>query len=126
MSSWRRSGRRTESAALVALFALSLWSCRDQPPAQPSKPILRIGTAFGPLTDPLTKEYRQVLPNVDVQSVAAPNSIDVIHTIQSGAADFGVAFSNDIYDGYWARPPTDGSRRRELRGVALLQPLSQY
>jgi TRAP transporter TAXI family solute receptor len=100
-------------------------ACREQPPAQPSRPILRIGTAFGPLTEPLTTEYRQTLTNVDVQSVPAPNSIDVIHAIQTGTADFGVAYSNDTYAGYWAKDQAAGSNRA-IRGVALLQPLSEY
>jgi hypothetical protein len=77
------------------------------------------------LTDPLTKEYRQALPNVDFQSVPAPNSIDVIHAIQNGTADFGVAYSNDTYAGYWGKAESAGSGRA-IRGVALLQPLSEY
>jgi TRAP transporter TAXI family solute receptor len=100
-------------------------ACRERPPAQPSRPILRIGTAFGPLTEPLTKEYRQTLTNVDIQTVPASNSIDVIHAIQNGTADFGVAYSNDTYAGYWSKDQSSGSNRA-IRGVALLQPLSEY
>ena len=124
---WRGSGRRIRGAALVAALGLPLGglACRQEAPAQPSRPILRIGTAFGPLTEPLTKEYRQALSNVDVQSVPAPNSIDVIRAIQNGTADFGVAYSNDTYAGYWAKAPATGSNRA-IRGVALLQPLSEY
>jgi TRAP transporter TAXI family solute receptor len=121
---WRPSGRRIRGAALVATLGIPVAgiACREPPPAQPSHQILRIGTAFGPLTEPLTKEYRQTFPNVDVQSTAAPNSIDVIHAILNGTADFGVAFSNDTYAGYWSKD----QGARAIRGVALLQPLSQY
>src|SRR6476659_935874 len=124
MSRWRLVfGRRIRGAALAATMGLPLagLACHAQPPAQHSRQILRVGTAFGPLTEPLTQEYRHTLPNVDVQSVPAPNSIDVIHAIQRGTADFGVAFSNDTYAGYWS---SDASRA--VSGVALLQPLSQY
>lgn len=126
MSRWRRgSGRRVRGAALVAALGLPLagLACHAPPPAQHSRQILRVGTAFGPLTEPLTQEYRQALPNIDVRSVPAPNSIDVIHAIQGGTADFGVAFSNDTYAGYWS---SDAGASRAVRGVALLQPLSQY
>jgi uncharacterized protein len=126
MSRWGRvSGRRARGAALIAAWGLLVvgLACREPPPAQPSRQILRIGTAFGPLTEPLTKEYRQSLPNVDVQSIPAPNSIDLIQAIQNGTADLGVAFSNDTYAGYWSK---DQGASRAIRGVALLQPLSQY
>src|SRR5262245_41840906 len=124
---WRVSGRRVGSAALIAACSLPLaaTACREQPSAQPARPTLRIGTAFGPLTEPLTNEYRQTLTNVDVQSVPAPNSIDVIHAIQNGTADFGVSYSNDTYAGYWAKDQATGAKRA-IRGVALLQPLSEY
>ena len=124
---WRGPGRRVRGAALIAALGLPLGgvACREPPPAQRSRPILRIGTAFGPLTEPLTKEYRQTLTNVDIQTVPAPNSIDVIHAIQSGTADFGVAYSNDTYAGYWGKDQLSGSSRA-IRGVALLQPLSEY
>jgi hypothetical protein len=49
----------------------------------------------------------------------------VIHAIQSGTADFGVAYSNDTYAGYWGKDQPSGSSRA-IRGVALLQPLSEY
>jgi uncharacterized protein len=124
---WRGPGRRVRSAALIAVLGLPLpgFACRHGTPAQPSRPVLRIASAFGPLTEPLTKEYRQALTNVEIQSVPAPNSIDVIHAIQKGAADFGVAYSNDTYAGYWAKEPAAGADRA-IRGVALLQPLSEY
>ena len=128
MSIWRRGpGRRVRSAALIAALGLPFAgvACREPPPAQRSRPILRIGTAFGPLTEPLTKEYRQTLTNVDIQTVPASNSIDVIHAIQNGTADFGVAYSNDTYAGYWGKDQSSGSNRA-IRGVALLQPLSEY
>jgi len=124
---WRGSGRRVSGAALIAALGLPFAgsACREPPPAPRSRPLLRIGSSFGPLTEPLTKEYRQTLPNIDIQTVTAPNSIDVIHAIQNGTADFGVAYSNDIYAGYWSKDQSSGSRRA-IRGVALLQPLSEY
>lgn len=128
MFMWRRGpARRLRGAALIAALGLPLagLACREPPPAQPSRQILRIGTAFSPLTEPLSKEYRQSLTNVDVQLVPSPNSIDLIHSIQNGTADFGVAYSNDTYAGYWAKGQATGSNRA-IRGVALLQPLSEY
>jgi len=124
---WRRQSGRIGSAALCGALIVAVLSlgCREKPQAQPKRLTLRIGSAFGPLTEPLTKEYRQALPNVYVQWVRAPNSIDVVHGIEDGTADFGVAYSNDTYAGYWAK--RDGAApKRAIRGVALLQPLSEY
>src|SRR6185503_123141 len=124
----RRPGQRVSSAALCGalIFSLVGLGCGEKIPAQPVRRTLRIGTAFGPLTDPLAKEYRRTLPNVDVQTVPAPNSIDVIHAITAGTADFGVAFSDDTYAGYWDQTAKSTAPKREIRGVALLQPLSEY
>jgi TRAP transporter TAXI family solute receptor len=126
---WRPAGRRIRGAALIATAGLALLSglaCREASPAQSPRPGLRIATAFGPLTQPLAAEYRRTLKNVDVQTVAAPNSIDVIHEILEGRADFGVAYSDDTYAGYWNQTADNGAKSREIRGVALLQPLSEY
>jgi uncharacterized protein len=126
-NSRRRSGQRTGEVTLIAALGLTLAGagCRNQPSAQPSRPILRVGTAFRPLTEPLTAEYKNTLTRVDVRSVTAPNSIDVIHGIQNGTVDLGVAFSNDAYEGYWSHSEANKGMR-EVRGVALLQPLSEY
>ena len=119
--------RRRSSAgvALIALLAVSSEgaACRGRAPAERQRARVRVGTAFGPLSAPLTAEYRQTLTGLDVQSVVAPNSPDVIHAIESGAADFGVAFTSDSYSGYWAVQEHGASH---VRGVALLQPLSEY
>jgi uncharacterized protein len=126
---WRRSARRIKSAALIAIAGLGLISglaCREASPAQSARPGIRIATAFGPLTQPLVTEYRRNLTNVDVQTVTTPNSIDVIHAILEGKADFGVAHSDDTYAGYWNQTAKNGGKKREIRGVALLQPLSEY
>jgi uncharacterized protein len=127
-NSWRRPGQRIGFAALLGalIFSLLALSCSEKEPAQPARRSLRIASAFGPLTEPLAKEYRRGLPNVDVQTVPAPNSIDVIHAITGGAADFGVAFSDDTYAGYWNQTAKNAGPKREIRGVALLQPLSEY
>src|SRR5205823_4251108 len=99
---WRPS-RRVGGIAPVALLGLSIsiGSCSQPHPAASSPPILRIGTAFGPLTQPLTTEYQRTLTGVRVQPVPAPNSIDVVHAIRNGTVDFGVAYSNDTYAAYW-------------------------
>ena len=124
---WRRPVGRIRGAALFGALIVALLSlgCHSKPQAQPKRLTLRIASAFGPLTEPLTKEYRQALPNVDIQWVQAPNSADVVRGIQDGTADFGVAYSSDSYAGYWARTGA-ASAKRAIRGVALLQPLSEY
>ena len=126
---WRVRGRRVRGAALVAtlgLLVIATLACREQSPVQPPRPTLRIAAAFGPLTQPLTAEYRRTLTNVDVRTVTASNSIDVIHAILEGKADFGVAYSDDTYAGFWNQTAENAGRKRELRGVALLQHLSEY
>ena len=115
---WRRPARRIRSAALIATAALALipgLGCREASPAQSARSSIRIATAFGPLTQPLVTEYRRTLTNVDVQTVPAPNSIDVIHAILEGRADFGVAHSDDTYAGYWNQTAENHGKKREIQ-----------
>src|SRR5262245_26605586 len=116
MSRWRSPGRRFSGAALIGALILPLPSlaCREKPAVQPTPRTLRIGTAFGPLTEPLAKEYRRTLPNTDVQTVSAPNSGDVISAIAGGTADFGVAFTHDTYAGYWNQMARTDAKKREI------------
>src|SRR5262249_14742773 len=124
---WRDPGRRVRGAVRVATLALVLVAaldCRQQTPVQAPRPTLRIANAFLPLTQPLTAEYRRTLKNVDVQAVNTPTSINVIRAIADRTADFGVAYSDDTYAGYWEQEGKKGAR--EIRGVAVLQPLAEY
>jgi uncharacterized protein len=125
---WRSSTRRVSGAALLGalIFALLGVACREKPSVQPARRTVRIAAAFGPLTEPLAKEYRRTLPNVDVQMVPAPSSTNVIDAIVGGTADFGVSFSDDTYAGYWNQKAKNASHRREIRAVALLQPLAEH
>jgi TRAP transporter TAXI family solute receptor len=123
---WRRFGPRFTRGAFVAILAVASTGCRQTPPVASARPVLRVGTAFGPLTEPLTAEYRRALPNLDVQSVRAPNSSDVIQALQKNTADLGVAFTNESYEGYWSSGEPKGSAAGGILGVALLQPLPQY
>lgn len=124
-SQWRGPGWRV-AVALVAgssVLAASTAACRSEPP--PPRPVVRIASAFATLTEALTADYRQSLPDIDIQSAEAPNSVDVIRALQADNADVGVAFSSDAYAGYWHHV-VNNANKRELRGIALLQPLSQY
>jgi uncharacterized protein len=128
---WRAPGRRIRGGVLIAtgsliVLLLSTSGCREASPAQSARASIRLATAFAPLTQPLAAEYRRTLTNVDVQSVITPNSIDVIHALIEGRADFGVAFSDETYAAYWNQTAENADRKREIRGVALLQPLSEY
>src|SRR5262245_207589 len=124
---WCHPSRRVSSSALIGALIVALLgiACREKPSAQPSRRTLRISAAFGPLTEPLAKEYRRALPNIDVQMVPAVSSTDVIHAIVGGTADFGVSFSDDTYAGYWNQA-TKNASQREIRAVALLQPLAEH
>ena len=125
--SWRRFGPRFTRGAFVAtLAAASGAGCQQSVAVDRPRPVLRVATAFGPLTEPLTAEYRRTLTHLDVQSVRAPNSSDVIQALQKGTADLGVAFTNETYEGYWSARDPKGSASEGILGVALLQPLPQY
>src|SRR5438128_1070080 len=109
--------RRVQLAAVVVGLPLPLLlsGCSAPHPAASAPRVVRIGTAFGPLPDPLAAEYRRMLPHLTVQSVPAPNSIDVVRGIQNGTLDFGVAYSNDTYATYWGQMEATAAKR-EIRG----------
>ena len=130
MGNWRRApGRRGGRAALLGVtgcLMVAAVSCRDHPSAQPARTPLRIASAFAPLTEPLAAEYQRTLPHLEVKTVRAANSPDVINGIMDNTVDLGVAYSDDIYAAYWNQIAKAGNHPREIRGVALLQPLSEY
>ena len=128
MAASRRQIALPSPGILTALVAVGIVAigCRHPAAVAPATPVLRVATAFSPLSQPLTEEYRKALPDLDVQSFRAPNSADVVEALQNGTADLGVAFTNDAYSGYWG--PKDAAKMGTggIRGVALLKPLPLY
>lgn len=124
-STWQNvgnlDGRAWGLLALVVLVAAG-GSCTTEAPAPRPRPVVRIATAFGPLSDRLIEEYRRLLPAYDIRSHAA----DTLEAIELGAADLGITTAKRAYSAYWnptGSGPEDGNR---IRGVSLLQPLSAY
>jgi len=118
---------------LMALFGFPLCgiaaavACRKTEAVVATHTQLRIATAFAPLSQPLTAEYRQRLPDVDFRSVQAPDSDAVIAAIEADSVDVGVALADDAYLAYERkRSEKAQSSASTLRGIALLLPLPQY
>ena len=113
---------------LVALtFALASWSvvsCRQAPPPPPPKAVLRVATAFAPLSTRLTEEYRRTMPDLDIQEQRSLSSTDVLRMIQNDTLDFGVALADDAYRAHFGQSGDAASS--EVRGISLLQPLPMY
>lgn len=121
----RRSVIGVSTMAAVLAGATGL-ACRSQATVEQARPILHVATAFGPLSDPLTAEYRQRLPYLDIRSQPAADSDAVIAGIANGTVDLGVVLADVAYFAYWG---ADGQRtpaQSRIRGVSLLQPLPQY
>ena len=112
----------------VALaFVLASWSgvgCRQAPPPPPAKTVLRVATAFAPLSTRLTEEYRRTMPDLDIQEPQAVSSLDVLRMIQNDTLDFGVALADDAYRAHFGHSGDAASS--EVRGISLLQPLPMY
>lgn len=106
----------------IALACAIAAACGAPSAAGHPRPVVRIATAFAPLSDRLVEEYGRTLPNLDVRAAVAP---DAITAIEAGTADLGISTADRVYSAYWKAP---GAARAEspLRGVALLQPLSAY
>jgi hypothetical protein len=101
-------------------MAVSAGACRKAAPGKPARAVLRVGSAFAPLSTQLIEEYRRSLPDLDIRGLTATASNDVLRMIQANQLDFGVVLANDAYREYTARPDS------AVRGVALLQPLPMY
>src|SRR5581483_2051150 len=101
--------------------AVAAGACRGTDAIAAPRRQLRVANAFGPLSQPLTSEYRQRLANVDVRSEAASDSEAVIAAVERGTVDLGVALADDAYLAYERRwSETDQSSTSALRGIALL------
>lgn len=96
-------------------------ACRAPSAADRPRPIVRIATAFAPLSDRLAEEYRRTLPDLDIRSVDAG---DALNAILDGSADLGVATADRVYAGYWN--PRLRESEHQVRGLSVLQPLSAY
>ncbi|HZR25308.1 MAG TPA: TAXI family TRAP transporter solute-binding subunit [Vicinamibacterales bacterium] len=108
----------------ACVLAIGAAACRPTEAVAPGRRHIRIATAFAPLSEPLTAEYRQRLPDVDVQALPVG---DVITAIEAGTVDVGIAFADDAYFAYergWSQGLHASTSR--LRGIALLLPLPQY
>lgn len=119
----RTAKRPLVLAVLLGLSAVGV-ACRQPPPVEKARPVLRVSAAFSPLAEPLTAEYKRSLPHIDVRSTAGASSSDALSAIRQKTADLGVAFASDTYQAYWA--PREPNTTSEIRGVALLPPLPEY
>lgn len=105
-----------------------LSACETKAPAAAVRPVLRISTAFAPLSNPLRTEYVKRLPHLDVQSHDDLDSSSVINALQNNQADVGIALADVAYTAYWG-DSTDRARDASaspILGISLLQPLSAY
>ncbi len=87
--------------------------------------MLRVANAFGPLSVPLTAEYKRSLPQFDVQPQVSGDSSAVIDALEHGQADIGIALADAAYAAYW-RGSSSMPEKSPIRGVSLLQPLPAY
>ena len=111
-------------ALAVALASWSAVSCRQAPPPPPKKTVLRVASAFAPLSTRLTEEYRRTMPDLDIQEQPSLSSTDVLRMIQNDTLDFGVALADDAYRAHFGQGGDAASS--EVRGISLLQPLPMY
>ena len=126
MGFWRAAGAAAALGATLAAAASGV-ACRRTEALKAPRPRLRIATAFAPLSQPLTAEYRKRLPDVDIESEAAGDAEAVIAGVERGTVDVAIALADDAYFAY-AQGMSDrnqGSTSR-LRAIALLLPLPQY
>ena len=100
-------------------------ACRAPAVSRPAPSVLRLATAYTPLSEPLAAEYRRALPQLNIQPFVSAGSPDVIRGIETNAADMGVASADDVYEAYWTTTGVPSSNSH-LRGVSLLQPLPAY
>jgi TRAP transporter TAXI family solute receptor len=101
-------------------------ACGTPTAAERSRPVVRISKAFAPFSDSLAAEYRQAMPNLDVQPQAASDSDAVIAALQQGATDVGVVLAAVAYSAYWDSREHPAPSLSAVRGISLLQPLSAY
>jgi uncharacterized protein len=89
-------------------------------------PVLRVATAFAPLSTRLTEEYRRTLPGLDIREHDALSSGQVLSQLQDNQIDFGIALANDAYRAYFDQETGAPLPDSQVRGISLLQPLPMY
>lgn len=123
----RRAARpRVPVALLGAFLAAASMACRPAEAPPPHTPVLRVSTAFGPLSLRLIEEYRRTVPGVEIRQHQSPSSGDTLRLIQAGEVDLGVVLADDAYRAYWDEATAEARADSRVRGVSLLQPLPMY
>ncbi len=109
---------------LVATLANA--ACEPTVTQSATRPLLRFGASFAPLSEPLVGEFQKAFPNFDFKVERATDSKGVVAGIEGGTLDFGIALADIAYSAYWMSMHPGKTPKEEIRGVALLPPLSQY
>ena len=122
---WHQERTRSGQLGLVLLGLLAA-GCRSQPAQPQPRPVLRVATAFAPLSTRLTEEYRRTLPNLDIQADTSASSSQVLGRIQDGTLDLGVVLADDAYQAYFGVDAAAGPATSGVRAISLLQPLPTY
>lgn len=124
-SRWKRLGNPGGPAVrlpvLVLVCGVGL-ACGASGTNDGPRAVVRVATAFAPLSDRLVEEYRRTLPGLDIRTHPAA---DALGAIAEGTADLGISTVDRVYDDYWRG--NDGARPdSRLRAISLLHPLSAY
>lgn len=119
----------TRVLSAVLALALAATGCRRPPDPAAARTVIRISSAFRPLSEPLSTEFAKRLPQLDVQThEVGVSSYDVIDALEHGQADVSIALADVAYAAYWGDPPLAAADAEHsgIRGISLLQPLPAY
>lgn len=120
-----RSASYIFALLLTATVGSSGYGCgRRSAPTVDTPQRLWVTTAFASFSRPLIEEYQRALPQLDIKPIAAADSNAVVHALEHGDADLGLAYADAVFAAYGT--VSRGHSATALRGVSVLEPLPLY
>ncbi len=107
--------------ALVLLGAACAHPPADRPRTRVRFATGTPGAGFYALGDGLAREYRRVLPGLDLEVIESDGAATNIEAIQRGDADIGLSHADVAYLAFTGHLDRSGAPFDRLRGIAMLQ-----
>lgn len=120
------TARRTLKVLALGTLLVAAVACNRVQTAGSREPVtIRVTTGsatgnFRPFGEALAKGYKELMPDIRIESIGTPGSVHNLESLQDGAVDIGLAQAGIAYMAYNGRLSESKRPLRNIRGIAVL------